>query len=212
MQRRRGFTLIELLVVVAIIGILASIVLVSLSGARGKARDARRIADVKTIQLALANYFNDYGFYPYDIYRTNGTAGQPSLGLVPNYLPKVPTDPNTNATQNTCDVAQSGSPTANGCYTYVAQDPGAFQGINCNNVANPYPVRYHLGVVLEDSSNQNLGADVDQSSNAATAGYGACSSSNGGVDFDGTSVGDTTSKRCTATASGSGETCYDQVP
>jgi prepilin-type N-terminal cleavage/methylation domain-containing protein len=52
-MKRKGFTLIELLVVIAIIGLLSTMAVVSLNGAREKARDAQRISDVKQLSTVL---------------------------------------------------------------------------------------------------------------------------------------------------------------
>lgn len=63
-MRQKGFTLVELLVAIGIIGILSSIAVVSVSNVRAKARDAKRIGDVKQVQTALESYFNDRNAYP----------------------------------------------------------------------------------------------------------------------------------------------------
>ncbi len=64
LKKEKGFTLIELLVVVAIISLLASVVMASLSSARSKSRDAKRKSDLHQIQNALALYYNTNGSYP----------------------------------------------------------------------------------------------------------------------------------------------------
>lgn len=65
---KRGFTLTELLVAIAIIGILSSVVLTSMSGTRERAKDGRRISDIKQIQLALELYYDVNSTYPSGVY------------------------------------------------------------------------------------------------------------------------------------------------
>ncbi len=64
MKINKGFTLIELLVVIAIIGLLATIVLVSLNTAREKARISKAVAQIREITKATALYLDDTNQYP----------------------------------------------------------------------------------------------------------------------------------------------------
>ena len=61
MKKTRGFTLIELLVVIAIIGILSSIVLVNLNGARYKAKRASALGSASSIMPELITCADDGG-------------------------------------------------------------------------------------------------------------------------------------------------------
>ncbi|MBY0294116.1 prepilin-type N-terminal cleavage/methylation domain-containing protein [Patescibacteria group bacterium] len=112
----RGFTLIELLVVIAIIGLLSSVVLASLTAARARARDTRRVADLIQVRNALESYYSSNGAYPLPATHADGgwggwdsecngggglTSSNVIPGLVPSFMPSFPSDPSMNKTANT---------------------------------------------------------------------------------------------------------------
>lgn len=85
-KTQKGFTLIELLVVIAIIGILSTLAVISLNNARTKAKDAKMVSDIKSIQTALELYYNDYNSYP-------ATLGNSIASGTQVYMQQVPNDP-----------------------------------------------------------------------------------------------------------------------
>lgn len=93
LEFRAGFTLVEMLLVVSIIGLLASLILVQVSQARARARDAEREEEIKTLQNAFALFAVSNKIYP--IYTGPLTGSDPvSLALInADALSQVPLDP-----------------------------------------------------------------------------------------------------------------------
>jgi len=76
MNKQKGFTLIELLVVIAIIGILASVVLASLSTARNKGKDASVQSSMSSLRAQAELGVTSSGTYLAALCTTAGsTAG-----------------------------------------------------------------------------------------------------------------------------------------
>ncbi len=116
----RGFTLIELLVVIAIIGLLSTIIAAPIQSARKKARDAKKIAELKSTQLAFEQYAE------------SNSAQYPTTlsALSPQFMPVLPTFA-ASTTSNQRDSF---------LYTYyTASSTGAQSQI----------FAYHFGVKLE---------------------------------------------------------------
>lgn len=68
-----GFTLIEISITIAIIGILASVVIVSLSAAKKRAIDAKKMSELKSLQTGLRLFYEMKGRMPKNYHHGYGT-------------------------------------------------------------------------------------------------------------------------------------------
>lgn len=142
-KHNRAFTLIEILVVIAVIGVLSSVVMISTSQSRMKARDAKRVAQLNQIKNALQMYFNDNGYYPVTsncgwdsncyAYSNNSTQWNDLAAKLAPYISSLPTDPINNCA----------APWTTGCYTYAYGNVGK----------TVYGPQYDLTGQLEDTNN-----------------------------------------------------------
>ena len=130
----RGFTLIELLVVIAIIGLLSTIIAAPIQNARKKARDSKKIAEIKGVQLALDQYAEaNAGAYPVN------------LGLLaPVYMPLLP---------GFAPAASSTTVSPRDLFAYTPYE------VSGNSLKGTF-FAYHMGVHLENFS-QALDNDSD---------------------------------------------------
>ena len=136
MNNKKGFTLIEMLVVIGIIGLLASVVLVGLTSARKAGRDARRIADMRTIQNALELYYNRCGIYP------GGATCNPIQGATFNTMVSAITGAGIGVSAIPSD------PLGQGAFVYAYTNTNSVQ-------------EYVLSALLEDGGNRALTDDLD---------------------------------------------------
>lgn len=140
--KQKGFTLLELLVVIGIIGLLASIIVVNLTGARRRARDTKRVADIRNLQTASEDYYGKNGKYP-TVIGDLVTGGQ---------IPLWPLDP----------LAPTGTACAgnsDNCYWYGSYTPSGSIG----------PQSYHVGASLEDQGSLLLNQDRDCNSTTGSS-------------------------------------------
>jgi len=63
-KNQSGFTIVELLIVIVVIGILATLVIVTFAGIQQRARDTQRQTDINAVQGHVEAYYASNGTYP----------------------------------------------------------------------------------------------------------------------------------------------------
>lgn len=113
---QKGFTIVELLIVIVVIGILATLVIVTFTGIQQKARNTKRNTDINAIQSHLEAFYAQNGNYPTLAHMNDSTWRSTNVkGLDPAALK----DPKGSASTLVA------SPAANSYAYAVTDDAGA---------------------------------------------------------------------------------------
>ena len=137
MKVRKGFTLIELLMVIGLIGVLSTIVVVTINPAAmfARARDATRKKDLLSIQAALELYRSDEGVYKAQVggaNRLNTTDCPPASSSLTSttgtvtYIKTIPCDPRSTTVYNSGNyfyTLSSGNYTLAVCIHCITRTP-----------------------------------------------------------------------------------------
>lgn len=122
-----GFTVVELIIIIIVIGILATISVVSYSGAQARANRSSAESTVQQVKLKLGEHMTDKNTYPHD------------KAAVVAYLNTV----NASATATAFNTAKNGQ---NISYTAQAAGGGACSAvITCVTYTITVPVAYWKG-------------------------------------------------------------------
>ncbi|MET0979866.1 MAG: discoidin domain-containing protein [Candidatus Saccharimonadales bacterium] len=144
-KQQPGFTVVELLIVIVVIGILATITIVSYNGAQRRAKEAALIADLRGAASQIKIDHTDNNAYPATIADANNGAGLPaSDGTTYRYTVDNASDPRTfclAATEGTVfySINQSGVPSAGSCVNVAAGASGPSTYLTDGiTTSNPY--------------------------------------------------------------------------
>lgn len=144
-QRQSGFTIVELLIVIVIIGILATLVIVTFSGVQQKARDSERKTDINAVASQLEAFYANKGYYP-TITDINDSSWRSANEF--RIDDKAFVDPSTTGTTSLQNgLVGSGSNTAK-VYYYIAYSSGT---TDCGTTAGAQCASYVVGSNLEQN-------------------------------------------------------------
>lgn len=135
LKNTKGFTIVELVIVIIIIGILATLVIITFTGMNQNARNTKRQTDVNAVVNHVQAFYAQYAFYPTQADLTSTGAG----GFVPTYMkgldPKALLDPKQNGTGaigTSVSAAQYG-------YTASASGTGTCSNTTATTITNGAP-------------------------------------------------------------------------